>query len=213
MADASSDDLDGRILLTLHLADRRGYGLSLPHFAKMLVRGKVSEEDAERELGSMPSVSHRDEVYCLKGREKLIPETKRRLLCNGMMGERYEALAQRFASEYASRCPFIRCIAIAGSVASGGFSEEDEYMAYELLRQKPIFGIDFYRKILAKNMWPKTYFPQIYYRDSCETNVRKTLTARILHFIYTNYVVSKLGGLYSSHTGITSKPSLCEVGD
>ncbi len=74
-------------------------------------------------------------------------------------------------------------------------------------------------------MWLKTYFPQIYYRDSCETNVRKTLTARILHLIYTNYIVSKLGermckgtstflgGLYSSYAGITSKTSLCEVGD
>jgi hypothetical protein len=37
-------------------------------------------------------------------------------------------------------------------LASGGLSD----MEYVLLKQKPIFGIDFYRKILAKNMWLKT---------------------------------------------------------
>ncbi len=284
--------LADRILLTLHLADRRGYGMSLAHLSKMLIYGEADEETVRLTLSSMPSVSHQDDIYCLKGSESLLFETRRRLLCNRMIGERYEAQALLFASEYAPLCPFIRSIAIAGSMASGGFSEEDyidfnifvedgfkytvyligillslkysfkhrkkplacksrtpflpklicinviweesealppvrqdAYMAYELLRQKPIFGIDFYRKILAKNMWLKTYFPQIYYRDSCETNIRKTLTASILNLIYTNYVVSKLGermckgtstflgGLYSSHAGITSKPFLCEVGD
>lgn len=190
----------------------------------------------------------------------------RRLLRNGIVGNRYEAEARRFAGEYATLCPFIRCIAIAGSVASEGFSEEDNidfnifveqgckytvYLFGILLslkysfrhRKKPLAcksRTPFLPKLIcinviweesealpfvAKNMWLKTYFPRIYYRDSCETNVRKTLTARILHLIYTNYVVSKLGermlrgtstflgGLYSSHAGITSKPSLCEVGD
>ncbi len=49
--------------------------------------------------------------------------------------------------------------------------------------------------------------------------------SRRVHLIHTNYVVSKLGermcrgtstflgGLYSSHAGIASKPSLYEVGD
>ncbi len=284
--------LADRILLTLRLANRRGYGMSLAHLSKMLIYGEAEEEKVRIMLSSMHSVSHQDGIYCLKGRERLLSETRRRLLCNGVIGERYEAEAMLFSTEYTSLCPFIKCIAIAGSMASGGFSEDDDidfniftergckypvyllgillsmkysvkhrkkslarksrtpflpklicinvireesealpfvrqdaYMAYELLRQKLIFGIDFYRKILAKNMWLKTYFPRIYYRDSCETNVRKTLTARILHLIYTNYVVSKLeermckgtstflGGLYSSYAGITSKPSLCEVGD
>ena len=284
--------LADRILLTLHLADRRGYRMCLAHISKMLIYGEAEEEQVRIMLSSMPLVSHQNSIYCLKGSENFLSETRRRLLCNGVIGERYEAEAVLFSTEYASLCPFIKCIAITGSMASGGFSEEDDidfniftergckytayllgillslkysvkhrrkslarksktpflpklicinviweesealpfvrqdaYMAYELLRQKPIFGIDFYRKILAKNMWLKTYFPQIYYRDSCETNVRKTLIACILHLIYTNYVVSKLGerickgtstflgGSYSSHAGITSKPSLYEVGD
>lgn len=140
------------------------------------------------------SFKHRKKPLACKSRTPFLPK----LICINVIWEESEAL------------PFVR---------------HDAYMAYALLRQKPIFGIDFYRKILAKNMWLKMYFPKIYYRDSCETNVRKTLTARILHLIYTNYAVSKLGeimckgtssflgGLYSSHAGITSKLSLCEVGD
>ncbi len=37
----------------------------------------------------------------------------------------YEAEAMLFSTEYTSLCPFIKCIAIAGSMASGGFSEDD----------------------------------------------------------------------------------------
>ncbi len=147
----ASGGLSDRIITTLQLADRRGYSLSLTHLSRMLIHGEAHEEEVGREINGMIGVSNHDGICCLKGREHLIPETRRRLF--------------------------------------------------------------------------KMYFPQIYHRDSCETNVRKTLTARILHLIYTNYVVSKLGermckgtstflgGLYSSHTGITSKPSLCEVGD
>lgn len=100
--------LADRILLTLHLADRREYGTSLAHISKM------------------PSVSHKDGIYCLKGSECLLSETRRRLLGNGVIGERYEAEVLLFSTEYASLCSFIKCIAIAGSMASGGFSEDDD---------------------------------------------------------------------------------------
>ncbi len=252
--------LAGRIFLTLHLADRRGYGLSLSHLSKMLVHGEVPAEVILRELQTMPQVSHEDEIYCLKGRERLLPETRKRLMCHSKGAKRYEAEANRFASEYASLCPFIRCIAIAGSMASGGFLEEDDidfnifaeqgskyttyllgillsvkyslrhrrkplsrcaatpflpklicinviwedeeslpyvrqdaYMAYELLRQKPIFGVDFYRKVLEKNRWFEAYFPQIYNTVSSDVKVRKTFAAKVLRLFYSIPVTASTG--------------------
>ncbi len=253
-------DLADRILLTLHLADRRGYGMCLSHLSKMMIYGEEEEKNVRMTLSSMPEVSHQDGVYCLKGNESILSETKRRLICNGILGEKYEAKARIFASEYASLCPLIRCIAIAGSMASGGFSEDDdidfniftergskytvyligillslkyafkhrkkplshkswtpfipklicinviwedcetfpyvrqdEYMAYEILRQKPILGLEFYREVLEKNSWLKTYFPQIFNSSSPEINVKKTFIARILRLFYSNPATSYLG--------------------
>jgi hypothetical protein len=253
-------NLPDRILLTLDLADRRGYGMSLVHLSKMLIYGEAEEEKVRLMLSSMSSVSHKDGIYCLKGSEDLLPETRRRLFCNGVVGERYEAEAVLFSAEYASLCPFIKCIAIAGSMASGGFSEEDDidfniftergckytvyllgillslkysvkhrrkslarksrtpflpklicinvvweeeetlpfvrqdkYMAYELMRQKPIVGLGFYKEVLKKNRWLKTYFPQIHNGSSCEVKVNKTFIAKVLRLIYSNHVVSHLG--------------------
>lgn len=279
-------NLEDRILLTLHLAERGGYGRSPAHISKMLIYGEAEEEQVRIMLSSMPLVSHQDGIYCFKGSESLLSETKRRLICNGVIGERYESEALLFSTEFASLCPFIKCIAIDGSMASGGFSEEDDidfniftehgckytvyllgillslkysvkhrrkplsrksrtpflpklicinviwedeeappfkrqdkYMAYELLRQKPVMGLDFYKEVLEKNRWLETYFSQIYKDSSCEVTVQKTFIARVLRLIYSNPVISYLGermcreispfsgDLSSSRAGITLKHS------
>lgn len=70
---------------------------------------------------------------------------------------------------------------------------QDKYMAYELLRQKPIMGLDFYKEVLEKNRWLETYFPQIYNGSSCEVTVKKTFIARVLRLIYSNPIISYLG--------------------
>lgn len=257
---AEEGRLSGRILTTLHLADRRGYGMSLAHLSKMLIHGEAAEEEVGRELNGMLEVSNLDGIYCMKGREHLIPETRRRLLRNGIVGKRYEAEARRFAGEYASLCPFIKCIAIAGSVASDGFSEEDDidfnifvekgckytvylfgillslrysvrhrkkplakksatpllpklicinviweqgevfpfsrrdkYLAYELLRQKPVFGLEFYNQVLESNRWLESYFPQIYRKHSSEVKINKGILSRLLRLACSIPFASHIG--------------------
>lgn len=260
IAGNKDNSLADRILLTLHLADRRGYGLCLVHLSKNLVYGEVTEEIVRKELQTMSGVSYSDGIYCLKGSEQTLTKTRRRLSCNGKYAKMYENVARRFASEYASLCPFIRCIAVAGSMASEGFSEDDdidfnifaeqgckytvyllgillsikyslryrrkplaacaatpflpklicinviwedkevlpyerqdEYLAYELLRQKPVLGLKFYLDVLSKNRWLGTYFPQIYRLDPSETGIKKTLAGRLLRLFYSNKAVSYLG--------------------
>ncbi|SNQ59360.1 hypothetical protein [Candidatus Methanoperedens nitratireducens] len=260
IAGNKDNNLAGRILRTLHLADRRGYAMCLPHLVKNLVYGEVTEEAVRKELQTMPGISHSDGIYCLKGSEHTLAKTRKRLACNGKYVKMYEEVARRFASEYASICPFVRCIAVAGSMASEGFSEDDdidfnifvergckytvyllgillsikyslryrrkplaacaatpflpklicinviwededvlpykrqdEYLAYELLRQKPVLGLKFYLEVLSKNKWLGTYFPQIYRLDPSETGIKKTLAGRLLRLFYSNKAVSHLG--------------------
>lgn len=252
--------LEERVLQTLHLADRRGYGLTLAHLSKMLIHGAVAEDDVSRELKTMEGISYDMGIYCLKGSENLLPRTWRKLMGNGKIAKKYEVLAMDFASEYASYCPFISCIAIAGSMASGGFSEDDDidynifvekgckytvylsgillsikysfqhrrkplsrksatpflpklicinviwedweslpfsrqdkYMAYELLRQKPVFGQSYYRAVIEKNKWLETYFPQIYESLPEEISVKRTLAGWLVRILYSNNVVSRIG--------------------
>ncbi|MCE8422963.1 MAG: hypothetical protein J5U17_03265 [Candidatus Methanoperedens sp.] len=259
----SIGDLEERVLQTLHLADRRGYGLTLSNISKMLFHGAMDEDAVSCELDSMQSVSHSFGIYCLKGSESLLPVTREKLLCNEMIAKKYEALAKDFVSEYASFSPFIRFIAIAGSMASGGFSEDDDidfniivekgckytvylsgillsikysirhrkkplarksatpflsklicinviwedweslpfwrqdkYMAYELLNQKPVFGLRFYRTVIQSNQWLETYFPQIY--DTHEipariTPVPTSLAGRLMRLFYSNRTASSFG--------------------
>ncbi|MCZ7401573.1 MAG: hypothetical protein O8C61_05070 [Candidatus Methanoperedens sp.] len=253
-------NLASRILMTLHIADRRGYGLCLFHLSKILVCGEVTSETVLGELRNLPGISQRNGIYCLKGREQVLTKTSERLKCHNKHAKAYEAVARRFASEYVSRCPFIKCIAVAGSMASGGFTEkddidfniyvekgskytvyfvglllsikysflyrkkplaecsktpflpklicinviwedtevfpyvrQDEYLAYELLRQKPIFGLEFYREVLSGNIWLKTCFPQIYNLEADEIKTKRTLSGRILRLFYSNPAISMIG--------------------
>ncbi|MFZ3166245.1 MAG: hypothetical protein WA130_01430, partial [Candidatus Methanoperedens sp.] len=73
------------------------------------------------------------------------------------------------------------------------FVRQDKYMAYELLRQQPIMGLDFYKKILEKNSWLETFFPQICNKKSQEVETRRTSIARVLRLIYSNRVLSHMG--------------------
>lgn len=254
------DSLSGRILLTLHLADRRGYGLSLSHLSKTLVLGPVPEAVISRELSSMKGISSSGKVYCLEGSEHLLQKTSRRLVSNGLVGAKYKAEAYRFASEFASLCPFVRCIAIAGSVASEGFSEEDDidfnlfvesgrkytsyllgillsikysfrhrgkplascsatpflpklacinviweehqalpfsrqdaYLAYELMRQKPVFGLEFYGRVLSNNAWLGSFFPQINGLDQRELEAKSSCSSRLLRFFYSHGFLAGAG--------------------
>jgi len=128
--------LADRILLTLHLADRREYGMSLAHIPKMLIYGEAEEEKVRVMLSSMPSVSHKDGIYCLKGSECLLSETRRRLLSmKYSVKHREKSLAQK------SRTPFLPkliCINVIWEESEAlPFVRQDAYMAYELLRQKP----------------------------------------------------------------------------
>jgi len=258
-----SGDLEERVLQTLHLADRRGYGLTLTHISQMLFHGAADEDVVSREICSMQGISQSLGIYCLKGSESLLPRTWKKLNSNEMIAWKYEALAKDFASEYASVCPFIRCIAIAGSMASGGFSEDDDidfnifvekgckytvylsgillsikysfrhrkktlarksatpflpklicinviwedwesfpfmrqdkYMAYEILRQKPVFGLGFYMTVIERNGWLGAYFPQIsqtHKHNQGDIPINRTLAGRLMRLFYSNPAVSAIG--------------------
>ncbi|VVB93944.1 Uncharacterised protein [uncultured archaeon] len=82
-------NLADRILLTLHLAGRRGYGMCLSHISKMLIYGEAKEEQVRIIFSSMPLVSHQNDIYCLKGSESFLFEALSRVRCVTKMQKPY----------------------------------------------------------------------------------------------------------------------------
>ncbi len=91
----NSGGLSDRIITTLQLAGRRGYSMSLSHLSRMLILGEAREEEFGREINGMLDVSNYDGICCLKGKEHLIPETRRRLLYNGIVGSSHAGIASK----------------------------------------------------------------------------------------------------------------------
>jgi hypothetical protein len=120
------NDLESRILQTLHLADRRGYGLSLDQLARLLVGGEIDRERLEEVVSEVEEITGEGDLLCLRGRENLLPKTREKLRRNRGEGKRFAEIGRRFLREFVSLCPFLRCAALAGSLASNGFSEEDD---------------------------------------------------------------------------------------
>ncbi|MFQ5837980.1 MAG: nucleotidyltransferase domain-containing protein [Thermoplasmata archaeon] len=65
-------------------------------------------------------------MVCLKGYEDLLEKSIQRRRSDAELRERYLGIARKYASELATICPFVKTIALCGSLATGGFSEEDD---------------------------------------------------------------------------------------
>lgn len=223
----SDQALQGRVLSTIRMFHDRGYVPTVTEVESFLLGGSVPRERLVRVVREIPEIFRENGHVCLKGHENLLDKTFRRRQSNHTDSAFYWSIAREFASDLGAYCPFVKTIAVSGSLATGGFSEEDdvdfniiteegaryttylmanllgvkyslklrgkptdalhsmpllpkvicvnvileecvtrpfrrqdEQMAFELVQSRPIFGVDYFRKLLASNPWLATYFPQ-----------------------------------------------------
>ena len=64
--------LEDRVLTTLRIADRWGYGLPAEDVARLLYGGSVSAGEVTSALASSPAIAFRDGVATLPGRNDLV---------------------------------------------------------------------------------------------------------------------------------------------
>ena len=118
--------LEERIAETLELMDRRGYGISVPDFGRLLYGGPAPSAEISRALSSgLPAVVVDGLV--------LRPDRADRadaLMARQREHRKHEAEARRLADEFAARlvstCPLVRTVSLTGSMASGGFDPRDD---------------------------------------------------------------------------------------
>jgi hypothetical protein len=119
-------ELEARILETAQLMDRRGYGVSLEQFSRLLYGGSAPEAEVAAALAHLPHLSMS---------EGLVIQTDRRGETGGMRSRQAthirhavdaQALANDFAGRLMSSCPLVKSVSLTGSLASGGFDPGDD---------------------------------------------------------------------------------------
>lgn len=77
-------------------------------------------------LPEMNDITCDDGMVALLGQEALIAKTEDRLKAHAALGETNVAVAREFCHDLAESCPFVQCVALTGSLASGAFRDGDD---------------------------------------------------------------------------------------
>ena len=118
--------LEDRVLTTLRIADRWGYGLAGEDVARLLYGGSANTSDVTPALASYPAIAFRDGVATLPGRDDLVEKAIARRRSNGTLAALYFGIAEEFSRDLLRHSPFVRAIAVCGSTASGGIEAGDD---------------------------------------------------------------------------------------
>lgn len=118
--------LASEILETLRLADERGFALALAELAAWLHGGPAPVPAVEAAARATPGVVVKDGVACLEGRERLVDALRARRAAHDLVAERMNGLAERFARDLATWCPWVESVAVCGSLGSRAFAPGDD---------------------------------------------------------------------------------------
>lgn len=117
--------LEERIVTTLKLVEERGYNLTLNALSEKLVGGKVNPEELKHCFKQMVDVEYDGFFVARKGNLQS-EKCRRRIISNKKLQNRYLTIAHEFLADFLKLCPWVKCVLIAGSMASEGLSKEDD---------------------------------------------------------------------------------------
>lgn len=184
-------DLDERIVRTLGLAHRWGYGLSPEQIARLLYGGATDVGEIRRVLSSLPAVVTDGGFVALQGYEQVLRQSIARNHSNGRLSSEYLGIARDFARDLLRLSPFVRSVAISGSLASGGLRQGDDIdlnliaepgTKYVVYLSALLLGLKFslrYRRLFAAGSSPLGLLPKVtcvnvvWTEDQCRPFIRQ----------------------------------------
>ena len=113
--------LEGAVLKTLVYSDLFDFPLTAGELSTYLFDVGASESDVVEAARQCPDVVERDGHFCLRGRQHLVAERQRRYAENGKLWLK----ARRYGSMVAA-IPFVRMVAVTGSLAPGNSRPGDD---------------------------------------------------------------------------------------
>src|SRR5207245_4917819 len=88
--------------------------------------GSVLPIDLVHALGSQAQIELRDGFGSLLGHDDLVQKSSERVESHRALNGDAWSVARAFTEDLASLCPFVRCVAVCGSLASGGYANSDD---------------------------------------------------------------------------------------
>ena len=111
---------------TLKIMHRWGYAPRIEALSAQLLGGPTNAENLNRELEAHPDLVVQDGFVSLRGQADLISGSRKRVKTHEKLGGEALVVARTFARDLASSCPVVNCIALSGSLASGGYGPQDD---------------------------------------------------------------------------------------
>ena len=105
---------------------RWGYAPTLEVLAEELFGGSVVPSHLLASIRNSDSMSTSDGFVSLAGKEDLVTKSKARVATHRVQNGTAVSIAREFANELVAFCPVVDCVALSGSVASGGYSRGDD---------------------------------------------------------------------------------------
>src|SRR5439155_8068089 len=116
----------GDVAETARLFARRGYVMSVPDLARWCTGGPVPSAEVERAIRESRDLSLIDGWVVPSGAEGLIADSIARQAEHGECAARWASASREYAKRLVRHCPWVRCVLVSGSMASGGFREDDD---------------------------------------------------------------------------------------
>ena len=118
--------LRARIEETAALTDRRGYGVDLARFSRLLYGGPAQPSEVARVLEGISDLALVEGLVIHRDRTGQQAMMRSRQATHAKHAPDAEALAYDFAARLVSSCPLVHSVSLTGSMASGGFDPGDD---------------------------------------------------------------------------------------
>jgi hypothetical protein len=103
-----------------------GYSPTVETLASNLLGGAVDPLEILRIVGESRVISSSDGFVYLNGDEGLVSKSRERVTSHRLLNGKATSIALGFARDLVRYCPSVNCVALSGSVASGGYSFGDD---------------------------------------------------------------------------------------
>ena len=123
---AQTSSTSERVRRTVALLSRRGFALGPERLGSLCMGGAVSESEVRWAVAASPALALAHDLVINRSDGARAGEIRSRAVDHASDAPQYVAMTLRFVSTLVAFAPFIRSVAIAGSLASGGFRASDD---------------------------------------------------------------------------------------